>query len=454
MIELKFSAAATILQGYLHGNDGQFRGAHNDTRQLQAGNLYIAIKGLHHDGHDFLLAAKEKGAVVALVQRYIDIDLPQIVVADTALAMAQLAKYWRQQFAIPFIGITGSAGKTTTRQMTGAILSQIGPTLISSGNHNNQFGVPLTLFHLHAEHQFAVIEMGADRPNDISYLVDIVQPQVAIITNVAAVHLQVSEAIGFGSLEGVFAEKSQIFSRLGTEGVAIINADDDFYPRWQKLLMDTKHMSFGLSPAADVTAYHLTHNADMQYNFDLHTPQGEVNVSLSSMGKHNVTNAVAAAAAALNVGAYLPAIKAGLENVPLVARRLNRFVGLKGSTLIDDSYNANVRSVPAVIEMLAQYPNKRILVFGDMREIGPSSAEEHRKIGHVAKQAGIDYLFAYGKDSQYTVETFGDQGYFFTSHDDLIHAIKPLLDEKTTVAIKGSLSMKLNIIVEALTANS
>ncbi|MBX9704969.1 MAG: UDP-N-acetylmuramoyl-tripeptide--D-alanyl-D-alanine ligase [Gammaproteobacteria bacterium] len=451
MIKMHLGQAAQAVNGTVHGANIEFIGAHNDTRALQPGNLYIAIKGEQFDGHDFLDKAQAAGAVAALVTHHIDHALPQIVVADTQLAMGQLAKHWRQQFKIPFVGITGSVGKTTTRQMIGAIVSERGNTLISEGNKNNQFGVPLTLFRLGPEHKFAVIEMGADRPGDITYLTDIVQPQVAVITMVAPVHLEVKAGIGFGTIEGVLKEKTQIFSQLPENGTAILNADSPYYDYWHKLLTKQHQISFGMQKTADVYATDLVPNDHMQYEFTLHTPAGKQEIHLSSIGKHNVNNAVAASAAALALGFTLDEIQAGLAKVPVVERRMLRKKGINGAIVIDDSYNANVIATKAIIDMLADYKDKkRIMVFGDMRELGKISQEEHRKIGEHAKKMGIEYLLAYGPESKATVAAMGKNAEHFDSHEQLVAALQPLMNEHAIVVVKGSYGMHMDKIVQAI----
>ncbi len=451
MIELNLHTAAEALQAELQG-DGEtiFSGVSIDSRTLIPGNLFVAIKGEKFDGHDYIGQVEEAGAIALLVHRPVKSYLPQIIVKDTFQALGQLAGFWRSRFKTPVVGITGSAGKTTTKQMLGAILSQAGNTLIPEGNKNNYYGVPLTLFRLSMDHAYAVIEMGADRPGEISYLTNIVRPDVAIITNVAAVHLQVEEGVGFGSVEGVFKEKSEIFSLLPENGVAVINADDHFFPAWEKNLKAKRRISFGLQHPADVYAVHLEPNSEMRYNFDLATPMGHTNLTLSSLGKHNVMNALAASSAAIALGIPLEDIKAGLEAVATVEKRLIRYPGKKGALIIDDSYNANVKSVPAVMEMLANFPGRRIMIFGDMLQLGATSLEEHAKVGELAKQLGLNYFFAYGPDSQAAVQSFGEHAAHFDAHEDLVEAVLPLLNTDTVVVVKGSRGMKMENVVKGL----
>jgi UDP-N-acetylmuramoyl-tripeptide--D-alanyl-D-alanine ligase len=451
MINGSIKEIAKLFESNLEGTE-KFSGVSIDTRTLVAGNLFVALKGEQFDGHDYVAKAKELGAVAATLQQLIDIDFPQIIVKDSTLALGELACFWRAQFKIPFVGVTGSCGKTTTTQMIGSILNQVGKTLVPQGNKNNQIGVPLTLFNLSSEHEFAVIEMGADRGGEIKYSANIVHPDVSVITNVAPVHLEVSEGIGFGSIEGVFNEKSEIFRALKSSGVAIINADDDYFPQWKAMMKDKKTLSFGYSSHADVTVKNLHQNEDLQYSFTLITPEGSVEVLLSSLGRHNVINAMAAAAAALSLGIPLQTIARGLGCVPTMARRMIRVNAKKGAILIDDSYNANVKSVKAVLEMLADHPGQKIMVFGDMLEIGEQSSTFHSEVGEYAKTLGIDYFYGLGKDAEYAVKAFGINGKHFSVHADLVSDVLEHLEENTMVIVKGSFGMKLDKVVEGLKA--
>ena len=453
MINMSLQLAQKILDAELVGEPVDFSGIQIDTRLLQAGNLFATLVGKQVDAHDFLGEAKNKGAVAALVSRKVDSDLPQLVVPDVTIALGKLAHYWREQFKLPVIGITGSCGKTTTTQMLGAICNSAAPTLTPVGNNNNELGVPLTLCKLNAEHRYAVIEMGAKRKGDINYLVHITQPTIALITNIAPVHLEVPGTIGFETLEGVYLAKSEIYSNLprNGSGVAIVNTDDDFYPSWCQMLRHQKMVTFGFHKDAQVTARNLVANSNLQYSFDLVTLEGLIRVQLSSVGRHNVINALAAAAAALTVGISLQHIAEGLANVPPMARRMIRLQAKNGATLIDDSYNANLKSVKALVDMLAEYSGKKMLVFGDMLEIGPQSPEFHRQIGEYAKKLGIDYLITFGKDAQYAAKEFGGEAQHFDDYEKLVAAVTPLLDENVMVVVKGSLGMKMDRIVNALT---
>ncbi len=452
MIKMQLSQAAKALNVQFDGEDLEFVGAHNDTRVIEPGNLYFAIKGAHTDGHEFLAQAKQAGAVAAVVEQFVDSSLPQIIVADATLAMGQLAKYWREQFTIPIVGITGSVGKTTTRQMVGAILNEMGETLISEGNKNNFYGVPLTLFRLGPEHKFAVIEMGADRPGEITYLTNIVQPDVATVTMVAPVHIEVSHGIGFGSVDAVLKEKTQIFAQLPKHGIAVLNADSPYIDFWRETLAEQPQITFGLNYPANITAHELHPNDNMQYKFILNTPIGSDDITLSSLGRHNVINAVCASAIAIAVGASLDNIHQGLANVPTVARRMIRKVGVKGALVIDDSYNANVVATKAVLEMLADYEDKkRIMVLGDMRELGDMSKELHQEIGLHAKKLALQHFFAVGPETAATIAALDEPwAKHFDTHEALVAELKPLMDENTVVMVKGSLGSQMNKVVDPI----
>jgi UDP-N-acetylmuramoyl-tripeptide--D-alanyl-D-alanine ligase len=458
MISLSLSTAQKILNAELIGDDVEFTGVQIDTRLLQAGNLFAALVGEKVDAHDFLDQAKAQGAVAALVSRKVDSDLPQLLVSDVTQALGKLAHYWRKQFKLPVIGITGSCGKTTTTQMLGAICNSAAPSLTPIGNNNNELGVPLTLSRLSTEHKYAVIEMGAKRKGDIDYLAHIVQPTIAIITNIAPVHLEVPGSIGFGTLQGVYLAKSEIYNNLprNGSGIAIVNADDEFYPAWCQMLRQQKMLTFGFHKDAHVTARNLVANADLQYSFDLVTLEGLVRVQLSSVGRHNVINALAAAAAALSAGISLQHIANGLANVPSMKQRMLRLSAKNGAILIDDSYNANLKSVKAIIDMLAEQNGKKMLIFGDMLEIGAQSPEFHRQIGEYAKQQKIDYFFGFGTEAAYAVKEFDQKGFcksaqHFTDYEKLVAAVTPFLNDNVMVVVKGSNGMKMDRIVVALT---
>lgn len=442
---MKLSQVAEMLNLPLENEDLELSSVSTDTRTLQDRALFVALKGPHFNGNDFVKEAQAKGASAALVSDDIqNIDLPLLKVKDTRLALGALGGNYRQQFNIPLIALTGSCGKTTTKTMLASIMQECGPTLATQGNQNNDIGVPLTLLKLRPEHQFAVVEMGANHLGEIEYIAKMAAPSVAFITNAAPAHLE-----GFGSLEDVATAKGEIYQGLNKEGVALINIDDAFCEYWQKLATPHKIYYFGRSPAADFTAKRI-HTQEGFADFELITPQGNIHVQLKIAGEHNVNNALAAAAAAQTVGASLEAIKVGLEKAEPVNRRVVIYTAAVGATIIDDSYNANPLSVSAAIRLLAKKNGKKVLALGEMRELGHNAAFYHEQIGREAKNYGIDRLYAYGKLNEFTVKGFGAEGFYFEDQPALINAICGELNPDVTILVKGSLSTAMNRVVAAL----
>lgn len=439
------SQIAKLLNGKLTGNDASFESVSTDTRTIKAGELFIALKGPNFNANRLVDDAVAKKAVAALVGEPVASSIPTIQVADTRIALGQLAAFHRQQFNIPLIGLTGSCGKTTTKTMLANIMQQHGETLATQGTLNNDIGVPLTLLHLRPQHQFAVIEMGANHPGEIAYVAEMAKPNVAFITNVAAAHLE-----GFGDLPGVARAKGEIFQSLPSNGTVIINADDAFADYWRKNVGERKILSFGIHKPAEFTAKNIHINNEGYGDFLLSTPKGEVAIQLPILGEHNIMNALAAAAAAQTVGAPLTTIKKGLETFKPVYQRLVVEAGYAGATIIDDSYNANPLSVTAALHILAQKPGEKIFAFGEMRELGPDAPHYHQQIGETAKQLGIDGLYAYGGLTELTVRAFGAKGHYFAEQADLIKALRQQLHAGVTVLVKGSLSTGMKHVVAGL----
>ncbi|MGB9087405.1 MAG: UDP-N-acetylmuramoyl-tripeptide--D-alanyl-D-alanine ligase [Candidatus Aquirickettsiella gammari] len=444
---MKLSTLAAPLQGKILGPDVSYTGFSLDSRHIKPGQLFIAILGDRFDGHDFIKLAKQQGAAAALVDRPMAIDLPLLQVLDTRKALGALAKYHRHQFSIPIIALTGSCGKTTTKQMIVAILHESGPVLTNHKNFNNDIGVPLTLLNLTAEHRYAVIEMGANHLGEIAYLSQMTNPDVALITNIEPAHLQ-----GFGSMAGIAQAKAEIFSGLPEKGVAVINADDNFAPTWQKQLASYRVVGFGLSNKADFFATHIQMDAQGKASFILHTPCGEeCTIGLTLPGQHHVMNALAAAAAASQLGVGLAEIKAGLEKAQPVPGRINIITTKTGATIIDDSYNANPSSVAAGLKLLAHYPGRHIFVMGDMSELGENADRYHREIGQLAKELNLEEVYTCGALSALTAEEFGANAKHYTYQEELIPVLKRSLQNKVTVLIKGSRSARMDQVVAALT---
>ena len=435
--------AAEWMDARLQGEDEGFYGVSTDTRQLVSGMLFVALKGPNHDGHDHVVAAKAAGAVAVVVSRPLPIDIPQLLVDDTRLALGRLAACWREHLGTPLVAITGSNGKTTVKEMCAAIFSQLGPTLVTQGNLNNEIGVPLTLLRLSEEHRYGVIEMGANHAGEIAYLSGLVRPQVAVITNAGPAHLE-----GFGSLDGVARAKGEIFDGLDEDGVAIINADDAYASLWHERVGTRRVISFGAN--ADVSAsYQVDDKGQLLLWRGL---DHECAFTLPLLGEHNLRNALAASAAALALGMDSCSIAQGLQGMKPVAGRLCLRPGLDGATVIDDSYNANPASLIAGLKVLAGFNGKRYLALGDMGELGEDAKAMHREMGEQALQLGIDRLYAYGPLSRAACEGFGPQGEHFDEQHQLIDALRPALSPDVTVLVKGSRSSHMERVADALSS--
>lgn len=445
---MKLSQAAQVLHAEFQGQDAEFIGVSTDTRTLKPGQLYIALRGERFDGHDFIKDAVKAGAIGAVVSQDELTSIATIKVLNTRQALADLARFHRQQFTIPIIAVTGSCGKTTTKALLTSVFSQAGAVLSNLSSFNNDIGVPLTLLQLNAQHQYAITEMGANHAGEIAFLTHLVHPDVAIITNAAQAHLE-----GFGDLNGVACAKGEIFQGLGPHGVAIINADDAYAGFWKQLAGSRRIITFGIEHPADVSARHVECNPAGQPHFELVIAGQSVPVQLQLMGEHNVANALAAAAAGYAQCLPLPLIQAGLNAAAAEKRRLVEQRSPTGALIIDDSYNANPLSVRAAIRLLAVRPGERILVIGDMRELGEKAAQYHQEIGAEAKNCGIEQLFCYGDLTRHAANAFGKKAYFFNDRDQLIQALKPQLRDQVTVLVKGSKSMQMDLVVAALRDN-
>ncbi|WP_304985925.1 UDP-N-acetylmuramoyl-tripeptide--D-alanyl-D-alanine ligase [Coxiella-like endosymbiont] len=443
---MKLSQTAHILNAKFKGKDGDFESISIDTRTIQPGSLFIALQGPHFDAHNFIDAAAERGAIGAIVSRWIETPLSQICVNDTHAALIQLGSYQRDQMKeVIVIAVTGSCGKTTTRVLLASVFRQQRNVLVSKRSFNNNIGLPLTLMRLRAEHDYAVVELGANHLGEIAQLAQIAKPNIAIITNAGPAHLE-----GFGSIEGAAKAKSEIYQRLPPNGIAIVNNDDRFGDFWREIIGVRRTITFACNNRADVAAKNISVNPEGQPHFRLILPDGEVDVQLSLLGRYNVMNALAAAAAAYAQQLPIMAIKAGLEATSAVSGRLASLKGYRGATIIDDSYNANPLSVSAAIDVLATCGNRSILVLGDMRELGEGEDQLHRKMGEQALQSGIHELFCYGSLTRHTVEAFGNNAYHFDDQEKLLRALKNNLDKNTVVLVKGSLYMNMGKIVKGL----
>ena len=449
MISVTLSQLTDILNGELQGADITLDAVTTDTRKLTPGCLFVALKGERFDAHDFADQAKAGGAGALLVSRPLDIDLPQLIVKDTRLAFGELAAWVRQQVPARVVALTGSSGKTSVKEMTAAILSQCGNTLYTAGNLNNDIGVPMTLLRLTPEYDYAVIELGANHQGEIAWTVSLTRPEAALVNNLAAAHLE-----GFGSLAGVAKAKGEIFSGLPENGIAIMNADNNDWLNWQSVIGSRKVWRFSPNAAnSDFTATNI-HVTSHGTEFTLQTPTGSVDVLLPLPGRHNIANALAAAALSMSVGATLDAIKAGLVNLKAVPGRLFPIKLAENQLLLDDSYNANVGSMTAAVQVLAEMPGYRVLVVGDMAELGAESEACHVQVGEAAKAAGIDRVLSVGKHS-HAISTASGVGEHFADKTALITRLKSLIAEQQviTILVKGSRSAAMEEVVRALQEN-
>ncbi|MFC5582996.1 UDP-N-acetylmuramoyl-tripeptide--D-alanyl-D-alanine ligase [Rhodanobacter terrae] len=441
---MSLSTIALWTHGRLLGADAEVTGVAIDTRKLQPGDLFVAIKGERVDGHDYLAEAAARGAVAAMVTRKLDGDLPQLLVNDAELALGDLASAVRAQRNVRVVGITGSNGKTTVKTLAASILSRHGRTHVSAGNFNNEIGLPLTLLAMPRDTEYAVLEMGAGKPGDIAYLAAIARPDIGLVTLIAPAHLA-----RMGSIEGVAETKGALYQALPADGIAIINADDAFARFFGGLAGARKVLRYGLDHPADIGADILEQRVDGSH-FVLSTPQGDAEVSLPLSGRHNIANALAATTIALALEVPLDTIVAGLEQAAGVAGRLRREAMAGGWTLIDDSYNANPSSMAAAIDTLLLADGERWLVLGDMAELGTEAPALHAGVGARARECGVERLFAVGPLGAATVEAFGAQGRHFADKAALIVALHAQLHAGVTCLVKGSRSAGMEQVVAAL----
>ncbi|WP_341707552.1 UDP-N-acetylmuramoyl-tripeptide--D-alanyl-D-alanine ligase [Halopseudomonas sp.] len=446
---LRLSDLLKPLAATLNGVDTHFDSVSIDARKVAKGGLFVALPGSRSNGHDFVAQARENGAAAAMVEYLVDDDLPQLLVHDCQLALGQLGALVREQFSGTVVGITGSSGKTTVKEMLAAILRECGPVLATQGNLNNELGVPLTLLQLTAEHRFAVIEMGAAQIGDINYTMGLVKPQISVLTNAGMAHVG-----RFGSPESIAKAKGEIVSALPDGGQAILNLDSPWFEQWYQLLGSRRTAcSFSMkNPTAQLRAETVEIDEAGCPHFSLVTPAGTVAVSLQLRGEHNIANALAAAGAALAAGADLDAIARGLAALAPVDGRGNWRTGIAGAQIIDDAYNANPASVKAAIDVLAGLAGRRLLVLGDMGELGEWAKQSHRDVGVHAREQGLDGVYATGRLSALAVEAFGANGRLFDSREALIVAIKQDLDANTRVLVKGSRSAGMDVVVAGLLA--
>jgi UDP-N-acetylmuramoyl-tripeptide--D-alanyl-D-alanine ligase len=452
-LTLSLIELAIATGGSTSGGDVRFTDVTTDSRTVAPGQLFVALRGDNFDGHDFVKDVIARGAAAALVNRDWAANhgkgLPLLAVDDTRLGLGHLAAFWRDRFDIPLIGITGSNGKTTVKEMCSAILrTHLGAdsVLATAGNFNNDVGLPLTLLGLEPKHQAAVIEMGMNHPGEISYLTRIASPTVALVNNAQRAHLA-----GLGTVRDVAAAKGEIFQGLDEDGIAVINADDPNADLWRTLAEKHVILSYGLEAPADISGRaQLWHFSSL---ISLITPVGTAEFELPVPGLHNARNALGAVAACLAARVPLDTIVRGLEGYGGVKGRLQRKNGHHGARVVDDTYNANPDSMRAAVDVLASLPGKRIFVMGDMGEVGEAGGQFHDELGGYAKSMGIDRLFCLGELCATAVHNFGDGGQHFDKADVLVKALEKELDADTTVLVKGSRFMRMERVVDAITDN-
>lgn len=449
----RLSEFALALGAELTGDDAAFDGAAIDTRGIARGALFFALAGAHADGHDFVDAAGAAGAAAAVVDHPVAADVSQLVVDDVSDALQRAARLARAGFTGPVAGVTGSNGKTTVKQMIAAIFSVAGPALATKGNLNNHLGVPLTLMRLDASVERAVIEMGANHPGEIGQLAAIARPDIGVITNAGWAHLE-----GFGSREGIARAKGELFIRLPEAGTAVINVDDEYADLWRELAHGRRILTFSMnaSAAADVYADDIQLDSDGA-RFILYTPGGRTPVGFDLAGRHNVANALAAAAVAIAAGLNGETIAAGLARMAAVAGRLAITPATHGARLVDDSYNANPGSLAAALSWLGQQHGARWAVLGDMGELGDYTESAHRDAGVAAREAGVERLFATGEHSRLTVSAFGEGAAWYADHASLVASLTGALAvaerDNVIVLVKGSRSARMDCVADALRDN-
>ncbi len=437
--------------GELIGQDRAYSGVSSDTRSIKPGELFIALRGPRFNANEFVAAAAAAGAAGAVVDTRIDANVAQILVGDTLEALQKSSAAWRAQFTLPVVGVAGSNGKTTCKEMTAAILARAGETLHTRGSLNNHIGVPLTLHRLESAHRYAVIEIGTNHPGEVAALCKLARPTVGLITNAGAEHLE-----GFGTIEGAARAEGEMIADLDAGQTAVINADDEYVGLWRGMTR-ARVVTFGIERPADYSAVDIETAIDGEgfvTRFGMRTPAGVTPVDLRFAGRHNVANALCAAAAAMAAGASLDDVRQGLATIRPVPGRLQFKTAPSGAWIVDDSYNANPSSMKAGIEVLAGVDARRWLVMGDMGELGEAANESHGEIGRFARVNGVDRLFATGKLSALAVEAFGSGAEWFADAESLSRAVNAELTREVCVLVKGSRSSRLERVVDALTGSN
>ena len=445
------SEAATYMEGEVLGaNDATFTCVGTDSRKVSQHELFFALKGENFDGHQYAEQAIKQGASAVVIANKNCAARPAILVDDTKKALGRLAAAWRNMFTLPIVAVTGSNGKTTVKEMLAAILNATALTtnanstvLATQGNFNNDIGMPLTLLRLRKHHAFAVIEMGMNHLGEIAYLSNVAKPNIAVINNAGTAHIG-----ELGSRDNIAKAKGEIFEGLSDDGIAVINRDDSYADYWKSLNKNRKIITFGLDAKADVTCSYQA--LDGYSQITLSTPAGNVNFNLNMLGKHNVSNALAASACAVALGISIDEIAKALTQFNGVKGRLQRSDGINGAHVINDTYNANPDSMKAAIDVLTAQKGIRIFVMGDMGELGENSVAMHAEIGAYAKQRGITQLLAFGELCKHAVDAFGENGNHFDALEAIINAARSLMKHNATILVKGSRFMQMERVVNAI----
>ena len=454
MIKVTTQWICRVTEGSMVGGSVSIDSVSTDTRTIDTGALFIALRGGNFDGHQFVDQAIEKGAAAVIVDHKLDVDVPQIVVADTTRALGALGAAVKNQINLKTVAITGSMGKTTVKEMVAAVLSRLGDVLATAGNFNNDIGVPLTLLRLDEQHDYAVMELGANHRGEIAYTTGLVQPDVCMINNIAPAHLE-----GFGDIDGVARAKAEIFEHSSDDCVAVVNCDVTYSKRWLNKMADRKVVKYSIDKTKDVDVWvdNICLDEFGCATFDLCRKANGINenilVQLNVPGQHNVANALAASCVCMSLGASLLDVSLGLAQMQPVKGRVNLIKVNDHLTIIDDTYNASVESVKAGIDLLKQTAGHTIVALGDMAELGLNARSYHEEVGIYAKEQDINHLCSLGVLSQNATEGFGENGKHFSTRAQLMPHLYQLINQasqKVTVLVKGSRSAKMEMVVAAL----
>ncbi|RSD32233.1 UDP-N-acetylmuramoyl-tripeptide--D-alanyl-D-alanine ligase [Vibrio pectenicida] len=447
MIPLTLTQLVEVIDAELIGDDAVIQHISTDTRTIETDSLFVALIGERFDAHDFVQQAVSSGAIALLVSRCVDVQVPQLLVSDTKTALGKLGQFVHQVCQTPTVAITGSCGKTTVKEMVASIMSQQGRVLYTTGNFNNDIGVPLTLLRSQPEDDCAVIELGANHIGEIAYTTQLVRPDVALVNNVEAAHLE-----GFGSMEGVKKAKGEIYQGLKSGAVAIVNLDSHGGKLWQSILSDKTVKTFSLSDnSAQYKARNLTININGMTSFTIDTPKTSFDVSLGIIGQHNVANALAATALSVELGASSEMIVLGLEALSKVKGRVESIELSENIKLIDDSYNASVPAMKAAADLLSGFDGIRWLILGNMAELGKESLALHRQVGKHAAPFKFEYVLTYGSDSIAISDVC--YGKHFDDHGSMIEFIKQHIVQHSgpqTLLVKGANSAGMSKVVAAM----